>query len=137
MRREVSASFQITSEITSGDELRRRSGLSTGVIHNQGDPIAQRHGSRAYNQSILRIDSALSRKSSVPEHLAHLLSIIEPHAALVAGLDPDCDRSIWFKISHDQSQLGLELPASDLARLAHIRTTVLFDIYSEATESEA
>jgi uncharacterized protein DUF4279 len=137
MRREVTASFQITSEMTSGDELRRRSGLSTGVIHNQGDPIAQRTGSRVYSQSILRIDSTLSCDSSISEHLANLLSIIEPHAALVAGLDPECSREIWFKISHDQTQLGLEIPANDLARLAHLGTSVLFDIYSEASESGA
>jgi hypothetical protein len=131
MRREISASFQIVSESLSGTELQQRSGLATGVIHNKGESIAPRKGSSVYRQSMVRIDSPLSSASSVEEHLSKLIAAIEPRAAEIANLPAECSRELWFKISHDQGQLGLEIPANDLSILGRLGVAVLFDIYSE------
>jgi uncharacterized protein DUF4279 len=136
MRKEISASFQIASESLSGAELRAQTGLTTGVIHNRGEPISSRPGSHDYKQSVLRIESSLSTGNSVGEHLAQLISVLEPHAANIAGILAECTCEIWFKIAHDKSQLGFEIPTRSLTALAPLGVVILFDIYSE-TAGEA
>jgi Domain of unknown function (DUF4279) len=130
MRREITATFQISSEHLSSAELLQRSGLTAAVAHNRGEPISGRQGSRAFTQSILRVDSRLSNQSSVAEHLGYLVSVIQQHSAGIRSLPPECGREIWFKISHDQGQLGLELPADLLSALAPLNVSILFDIYA-------
>jgi hypothetical protein len=126
---EVSASFQISSEQMSGAKLLQLSGLTAAVVHNKGESISSRQGSHAYAQSIVRIDSALSDESSVSEHLEYLVSVVEKCSVCIAQLPPECGREIWFKISYEQGQLGLDLPAHLLSILAPLDISIMFDIY--------
>jgi hypothetical protein len=128
--KEISASFQIVSDTLSGSQLREKSGLSGGVTHDRGEPISKRSGSHVYKNAVLRIASALPPTSSVVEHLGHLLSVLQPHASQLASLPDDCLREVWLKISHDQQQLGFEVPAAIICDLAALKVGVVVDTYA-------
>jgi hypothetical protein len=132
MRKEISASFQIASDSLSAAELREQCGLPIGIIHNRGEPISSRPGSHVYKQSVLRIESSLSTANSVEEHLEQLISVLEPYAVNVARISGECTCEIWFKISHDEPQLGFEILPQSLTALAPLSITIFFDIYSES-----
>jgi hypothetical protein len=111
------ASLRVMSETITTNEMTRRLGLS---------PTSAKDSRR----SVWVLNSGLPSSEPLERHLAVLLDVLEPIATTITALQRDgCDTEFFVGFSSETGQVGADLGAALLGRIAALGIDLALDLY--------
>ena len=81
------------------------------------------------------LDSPLPDSSSIEQHIAYFLNLLESNGAKLQDLPSDCEADIWCTISSPSEFAGFSLDRTLLRRLAATNLELVFSVYAEPAKN--
>jgi hypothetical protein len=129
----VSVSLRVFGDALEPDEVSALLGHQPTRFHRKGDKKS-RSGNAVEPTGAWILDSALSEKAEIEEHVESLLSLISNDSDEWANLTASLSASILCSVFLDQYNEGFELSPRLSQSMAERGLVIAFDIYSGNAE---
>lgn len=130
----VSVSLRVFGEELEPDEVSALLGHQPTRFHRKGD-LSTQGGSSVEPTGAWILDSVLSEKAEIEEHVEALLSLISNDSDEWANLTQRFSASILCSVFLDQYNEGFELSPRLTQSMAERGLVIAFDIYSGDVEA--
>ena len=119
------ACLRVFSDILEPEDIGRRLGLTASRSHRKGAPRSSRV-TLTWNESLWSLQSPLSQRHGIADHVQWLLDTLEPKTDSLTELLKYCRIDLLCGFSSGNGQCGVQLDPLVLKRLA--RLTIPFVI---------
>jgi hypothetical protein len=131
----VRVSLRVFGDGLEPDEVSALLGHEPTRSHRKGDPVRGDKGSGVEPTGVWILDSNLSEKAELEEHVEALLSIVSNDDDEWASLTNELSASILCSVFLDQYNEGFEVSPRLSQALAERGLVIAFDIYSGDPEA--